>query len=76
MYDKYPGDCNDGWGCGVNCAGGTTDLHCRCSCQCDSGYPPELAESDETPGGSKTCSAAPAGFIHPMAEFRQTFSAA
>ena len=65
MYDKYPGDCNDGWGCGVNCAGGTTDLHCRCSCQCESGYPPDLADSNETPGGSKTCSAAPAGFIHP-----------
>ena len=52
MYDKSPDDCNDGWACGANCAGGTTDLHCRCSCQCESGYPPELADSDETPGGS------------------------
>ena len=22
MYDKYPGDCNDGWAWGANCAGG------------------------------------------------------
>ena len=46
MYDATGGDSNY-WACGKGCAGGKqSDGTCNCACQCRSGSPAELRNSD------------------------------